>query len=93
MTDSVGGVLFPKGPLRRRGETTSAQRNPFPLQAELIKLISAVAQNSRLKYFSFKKVKLKSYLNQKRNDLNGSFSICNMLVVLTGHPRDMTHIA
>lgn len=48
MTDSVEGVLFPKGALRRRGETTSAQRKPFLLQAELIKLISAVAQNSRL---------------------------------------------
>lgn len=47
MTDSVEGVLFPKGALRRRGETTSAQRKPFLLQAEL-KLISAVAQNSRL---------------------------------------------
>lgn len=61
--------MFPKGPLRRRGETTSAQRNPFPLQAELTKLISAVAQNSRLKYFSFKKVKLKSYLKQNEMTL------------------------
>ena len=61
--------MFPKGPLRRRGETTSAQRNPFPLQAELTKLISAVAQNSTLKYFSFKKVKLKSYLKQNEMTL------------------------
>ena len=86
------GSFVSKSSPRRRGETTSAQRNPFPLQAELIKLISAVAQNSRLTYFSFKKVKLKSYPNQKRNDLNGSFSVCNMLDVLTGHPRDITHI-
>lgn len=93
MTDSAGEFCFQEGPPPRSGETTSAQRSPFPLQAELIKLLSPVAQNSRLKYFSFKKVKPKSCLNQRLNDLNSSFSVFKMLDVLITKRHDQHYLA
>lgn len=92
MTDSGGESCF-QGLTPRRGETASAQRSPFPLQAELTKLLSPVALNSRLKYFSFKKVKLKNCLHQKINDLNDPFSVFKMLDILVTERHDQHYVA
>lgn len=53
VNDSGGSLVFKKVLLQGEEKQPQPKGNLFYLQAELTKLLSPVALNSRLKYFSF----------------------------------------